>query len=149
MRALVKRLADSGLTVLLCSHHMDEVEEICDNVTIMRPGTVVFHGAISDLRETGPRTGPPAQHRRRHAGRGPSPATATPRPAVAADPEGGLVPPARERLRRYVPTWSGRVALRPSAPTQTPLEALFFMLTESQPPAARPWRPAACDGLDP
>src|SRR3954468_24274461 len=50
MRALVKRLADSGLTVLLSSHHMDEVEEICDNVTIMSKGSVSFHGSIADLR---------------------------------------------------------------------------------------------------
>ena len=39
MRALIKRLAASGLTVLLSSHDMAEVEEICDNVTIMREGT--------------------------------------------------------------------------------------------------------------
>ena len=39
MRALIKRLAAGGLTVLLSSHDMAEVEEICDNVTIMRTGT--------------------------------------------------------------------------------------------------------------
>src|SRR5689334_11355244 len=50
MRALVKRLADSGLTVLLSSHDMDEVEEICDHVTIMRRGSVAFHGTIAQLR---------------------------------------------------------------------------------------------------
>ena len=57
MRALVKRLADSGLTVLLSSHDMDEVEEICDNVTIMRRGTVAFHGTIADLRAMAPDPG--------------------------------------------------------------------------------------------
>src|SRR4051794_15342633 len=57
MRALVKRLAASGLTVLLSSHHMDEVEEICDNVTIMRKGTVAFHGTITDLRAMAPLPG--------------------------------------------------------------------------------------------
>src|SRR5689334_21752240 len=57
MRGLVKRLADSGLTVLLSSHHMDEVEEICDNVTIMRRGSVAFHGTISDLRSMAPDPG--------------------------------------------------------------------------------------------
>jgi cobalt/nickel transport system ATP-binding protein len=41
MRALVKRLAADGLTVLLSSHDMSEVEEICDNVTIRRTGSVV------------------------------------------------------------------------------------------------------------
>src|SRR4051812_23109466 len=57
MRALVKRLADSGLTVLLSSHHMDEVEEICDNVTIMSKGLVSFHGSITDLRAMAPDPG--------------------------------------------------------------------------------------------
>src|SRR5204863_8825760 len=57
MRALVKRLAASGLIVLLSSHHMDEVEEICDNVTIMRTGTVVYHGTIAALRERAPAQG--------------------------------------------------------------------------------------------
>src|SRR3954449_1266127 len=57
MRALIKRLAESGLTVLLSSHDMLEVEDICDNVTIMRTGSVVFHGEISDLREQAPDQG--------------------------------------------------------------------------------------------
>src|SRR3954463_5707186 len=57
MRTLIKRLAGSGLTVLLSSHDMLEVEDICDNVTIMRPGSVVFHGEISNLREQAPDQG--------------------------------------------------------------------------------------------
>src|SRR6195952_3950250 len=57
MRALVKRLADSGLTVLLSSHDMVEVEEICDNVTIMRTGSVAYHGTIRDLRGKAPDPG--------------------------------------------------------------------------------------------
>src|SRR6195952_3783750 len=57
MRALVKRLARSGLTVLLSSHDMGEVEEICDNVTIMRQGTVAYHGTIRDLRGKAPDPG--------------------------------------------------------------------------------------------
>src|SRR4051794_9454104 len=57
MRALVKRLAAGGLTVLLSSHDMGEVEEICDNVTIMRTGSVVYHGAIAELRDRAPAQG--------------------------------------------------------------------------------------------
>ena len=34
---------------------MAEVEEICDNVTIMRTGTVVYHGSIAALRKQRPR----------------------------------------------------------------------------------------------
>ncbi|MER7278689.1 AAA family ATPase [Dactylosporangium sp. NPDC000244] len=54
MRALVKRHAGSGLTVLLSSHDMAEVEQICDDVTIMRTGQVVYHGPIATLRDRAP-----------------------------------------------------------------------------------------------
>ena len=57
MRSLVKRLASSGLTVLLSSHDMDEVEEICDNVTILDRGSVAFHGTIAELRTMAPDPG--------------------------------------------------------------------------------------------
>src|SRR4051812_10577181 len=57
MRSLIKRLAGTGLTVLLSSHDMSEVEEICDNVTIMRTGSVVYHGQIAELRQQAPEQG--------------------------------------------------------------------------------------------
>ena len=50
MRALIQRLADSGLTVLLSSHHMDEVDEMCTRVAIMRRGQLAFDGSLSELR---------------------------------------------------------------------------------------------------
>ena len=49
MRTLIQRLADSGLTVLLSSHHMDEVEEMCTRVAIMRRGQIAFDGSMSEL----------------------------------------------------------------------------------------------------
>lgn len=51
MRALVARLAGSGITVLLSSHNMSEVEETCHRVAIMRSGSIVYDGLISQLRE--------------------------------------------------------------------------------------------------
>ena len=54
MRALVTRLARSGLTVLLSSHDMDEVEQICDHVTIMSKGRVAFTGSLDRLRALAP-----------------------------------------------------------------------------------------------
>ncbi len=50
MRRLVRRLADGGMTVLLSSHLMDEVEELCDRVAIVRSGRMVFEGGLADLR---------------------------------------------------------------------------------------------------
>jgi ABC-2 type transport system ATP-binding protein len=51
MRALISRLAATGITILLSSHNMLEVEEVCDHVAIMRRGRLAFDGLMSDLRE--------------------------------------------------------------------------------------------------
>jgi ABC-2 type transport system ATP-binding protein len=50
MRALIRGLADSGITILLSSHNMLEVEEICRHVAIMRRGRLAFDGSMEDLR---------------------------------------------------------------------------------------------------
>ena len=49
MRELVQRLAGDGLTVLLSSHLMSEVEELCDRVAIVNRGRVVYEGALAEL----------------------------------------------------------------------------------------------------
>jgi ABC-2 type transport system ATP-binding protein len=50
MRSLVARLASTGITILLSSHNMLEVEEICGHVAILRRGSVAFDGPLTDLR---------------------------------------------------------------------------------------------------
>jgi ABC-2 type transport system ATP-binding protein len=50
MRALIRRLADGGITVLLSSHQLAEVEELCDRVAIVRGGGVVYEGGLDELR---------------------------------------------------------------------------------------------------
>src|SRR4051794_27642287 len=52
MRRLIRRLADGGMTVLLSSHLMPEVEELCNRVAIVRSGAIVYEGAIADLKRT-------------------------------------------------------------------------------------------------
>lgn len=52
MRALIRRLADEGITVLLSSHILAEVEELCDRVAIIRSGSVVYEGSLSELKRT-------------------------------------------------------------------------------------------------
>jgi ABC-2 type transport system ATP-binding protein len=54
MRALVKRLAGEGITVLLSSHLLSEVEELCNRVAIIRSGRIVYAGQLSDLMATAP-----------------------------------------------------------------------------------------------
>ena len=52
MRLLIHRLAESGITVVLSSHQLAEVEEVCNRVAIIRLGRVVYEGALTDLRST-------------------------------------------------------------------------------------------------
>jgi ABC-2 type transport system ATP-binding protein len=52
MRALVRRLAAEGITILLSSHLLNEVEELCNRVAIIRKGSIVYQGALSDLLAT-------------------------------------------------------------------------------------------------
>ncbi len=52
MRALIARLSLSGTTVLLSSHLLAEVEELCNRVAIVRTGRIVFEGALDDLKRT-------------------------------------------------------------------------------------------------
>ena len=53
MRALIRRLAGEGITVLLSSHQLPEVQELCDRVAIVDSGRVVYEGALADLRRQG------------------------------------------------------------------------------------------------
>jgi ABC-2 type transport system ATP-binding protein len=50
MRLLIRRLADQGMTVLLSSHLLAEVEELCNRVAIVRKGKIVYEGAIAELK---------------------------------------------------------------------------------------------------
>jgi ABC-2 type transport system ATP-binding protein len=53
MRQLIQRLAGDGITVLLSSHQLPEVQELCDRVAIVDAGRVVYEGALADLRRQG------------------------------------------------------------------------------------------------
>jgi ABC-2 type transport system ATP-binding protein len=50
MRLLIRRLADEGMTVLLSSHLLTEVEDICNRVAIVRSGRIVYEGEIAALK---------------------------------------------------------------------------------------------------
>ncbi|CAB4878784.1 MAG: ATP-binding cassette domain-containing protein [Actinobacteria bacterium] len=51
MRLLIKRLASEGITVLLSSHLLAEVEDVCDRVAIIRKGKIAYQGQLSQLRK--------------------------------------------------------------------------------------------------
>jgi ABC-2 type transport system ATP-binding protein len=52
MRELVRRLAGEGITILLSSHLLNEVEELCNRVAIVRRGRIVYEGSLADLKAT-------------------------------------------------------------------------------------------------
>jgi len=52
MRDLVRRLASEGITVLLSSHLLGEVEELCNRVAIIRKGRIVYEGQLHELLAT-------------------------------------------------------------------------------------------------
>jgi ABC-2 type transport system ATP-binding protein len=132
MRSLIKRLAATGLTVLLSSHDMSEVEEICDNVTIMRTGSVVYHGEISQLRERAPQQG----HRVSTDDNARALTLASFHPDLVAKAVDGelVVEGPQDEVDAYVRRLVlSAVTLRGLQRTEAPLETLFFMLTETAP----------------
>jgi ABC-2 type transport system ATP-binding protein len=52
MRQLVRDLAARGITVLLSSHLLVEVDELCNRVAIVRSGRIAYEGSLADLRHT-------------------------------------------------------------------------------------------------
>jgi ABC-2 type transport system ATP-binding protein len=131
MRALIRQLAGAGLTVVMSSHVMSDVEALCDDVTILRAGSVASSGAVEDLRRQAP--SPAYRMTTSDDARAQIVAPATVR--VRPKPGGGLAVYARtEELDRYViALGQARIAVRALRLETTPLEALFFSITDAQP----------------
>ena len=54
VRELLRHLGRSGVTVLLSSHLLGEVAQVCDAATIVSHGRTVASGAVRDLLDRGP-----------------------------------------------------------------------------------------------
>jgi len=52
VRSLISELAGGGATVMLSTHLLAEVEQICSHVAVMHVGKLVTQGTIADLRNT-------------------------------------------------------------------------------------------------
>ena len=149
MRRLVRRLADAGMTVLLSSHLLGEVEELCNRVAIVRAGTIVYEGEIAALKRGSAgtlyrlRTSDDVRARTVCEAQPGVSAVRTVRGAIEFSAEEGAVGPLSAQL-------IGAGALIDElAPQTVTLEDLFFSLTEPGDPAD-PSRPAAAvPGEDP
>src|SRR3954463_7338554 len=49
MRTLMRNLAESGMTVVMSSHILGEIQLICDSVTIISAGRRVAAGSVADV----------------------------------------------------------------------------------------------------
>ena len=147
MRALIRRLAGEGITVMLSSHLLAEVEELCDRVAIIRSGRIVYEGSLDELKRSAT-TG----YRLR--------TTDNDRAVEVARAQGGV-----ERVERrgteiafdageeavaelsvaLVEAGAAILALTPAAAS---LEELFFRLTEGESAAADGDDPAAVRSSD-
>jgi ABC-2 type transport system ATP-binding protein len=149
MRELIRRLADDGITVLLSSHQLPEVQELCDRVAIVDAGKVVYEGALSDLRRQG---GAGYRLRTSDDARAHDLAARTAGIAHLQADDQGLRFEADERHVAALSLELGRasVAILALTPELATLEDLFFRLTEddSTPPAtSAAERAAAVDEL--
>ena len=133
LRAALRRLARDGVTVILSSHNMTQVEEICDSVTVLQHGRVAFAGRLDAMRADAP--DPVWRLRTSDDTAALTQARDATGVKAESDDDGGLVVfAAQERLDDYV-LRLGRdgVAVRGLELDVTPLEALFFQLTGDPP----------------
>jgi ABC-2 type transport system ATP-binding protein len=130
MRLLIRRLADEGITVLLSSHQLPEVQDLCDRVAIVDSGRVVYEGALSDLRRQGG-----AGYRLHTTDDARALALARDQPGVesAATGEHGIGFQAQEQDVAALTLALGRagVGILALTPELATLEDLFFRLTEA------------------
>jgi ABC-2 type transport system ATP-binding protein len=135
IRALARRLADDGAAVVLSSHDMAEVEELCTTVTIIDTGRVIFSGAVDELR----RRAPAPLHLLRTSDDEAACLVASthPRIKVTAVVDGGLEVSADiAALDTYVIALGrGGIAIRALEHRVRPLESLFLELTGAVFPA--------------
>jgi ABC-2 type transport system ATP-binding protein len=147
VRALARRLANEGAAVVLSSHDMAEVEELCAMLTVINRGRVVFSGTVDDLRQLAPA----AVHALRTSDDRTALNMASHRPAVKVVPanDGGLEVSADiDALDDYVVAL-GRagVAVRVLNRRARSLESLFLALT-GHADAEEPLLPLSRDAAD-
>src|SRR5262245_27130419 len=49
MKDLIMKLRDEGKTVILCSHRLDDVQDVCDRIAILYEGQLQELGAVKEL----------------------------------------------------------------------------------------------------
>jgi len=52
IREIIKKIAANGMTILLASHLLDEVEKVCSHVIVIRNGVELYTGPVDELSAT-------------------------------------------------------------------------------------------------
>lgn len=127
--AIVRRLADEGIAVLLSSHDMDEVAGVCDSVTILSSGRVVWDGEIARLRVEAP--APEYRVETSDDPRALTLGSAFPAVGLRPVPNGGfLVSAESDALDAFVLALAAAgIAVRQLEEVQSSVEAMFRALT--------------------
>lgn len=133
LRELVRGLAASGRTVLLSSHDLDEVAELCASVTVLRAGAVAHHGPVAGLSAAGrPRSLTTSDDARALT-------LARDLPGLDVRPDGSglsVVAEVLDDLDSYLLELAGQgVVVRSLAPEQPALLDAFLGLSPAQPVA--------------
>jgi ABC-2 type transport system ATP-binding protein len=141
--ALVRELSGDGVAILVSSHQIVEVEDVCDTFTVLRRGQVVWDGTADELRAKAP--GSSYWLVTSDDARAVELAKGHPGVRVVPIPRGGLELSADEgRLDAFVlALGTNGVAVRLLELLASPVESMFFALTgeEPSPPSQATPRP--------
>ena len=131
------RLAADGATVILSSHRMDDLEELCSEVTILATGRVTFSGPLDKLagenRELDYRLMTSDNDAARRVAAQTDGITVVDDAGGVPNREGLVVRAPVPALDQLVPRLvQASIAVRELAPVVSPLETAFLALTERQ-----------------
>jgi ABC-2 type transport system ATP-binding protein len=136
--ALIQELSHGGVAILVSSHQIGEIEEVCDGFTMLRRGRVVWEGTADELRAQAPASA----YRLWTSDDARAAALARDHPHVRATAiaRGGLDLRTEERaMDDYVlGLGAAGVAVRRLELVSSPLESMFFAVTTDGPDAADP-----------
>jgi ABC-2 type transport system ATP-binding protein len=134
MRLLIEQLAGQGITIVLSSHLLAEVEEVCNRVAIVQKGQIVYEGQIADLKRAAGMT-----YRLSTTDNERALAVCRAQPGLSeVHPREGRIsflaeePAVAELSQALIEAGALITALAPQGKS---LEELFFSLTEEAPPS--------------
>jgi ABC-2 type transport system ATP-binding protein len=145
MRVLIRRLSQQGITIVLSSHLLAEVEELCNRVAIVQRGKIAYEGEIAALKRS---AGASYSLSTTDDDKALQVARAQPGIENARVQQGGLWFNASEESavaelsQALVEAGALITALAPQTAT---LEQLFFSLTEGPEAGARPAQEVAAE----